>query len=342
MTSKSKINILSIESSCDDTSAAIISDGILLSNIMANQTIHEQYGGVVPELASRSHQQNIVPVVDAAIKKAEISVDEISAIAFTRGPGLLGSLLVGIAFTKGFALAKKIPIIEVNHLQGHILSPFIKEKNEDAVPTFPYLAMTVSGGHTQIVIVKDYFDMEIIGSTIDDAAGEAYDKCAKVMGLGYPGGPIIDQLATLGNPNAFALPIPNIKDLDFSFSGVKTAFLYLLKRNIAINSNFIQEHKNDLAASLQKNIVDILTLKLIKAAKKTKIDTITIGGGVAANSELRNRLTQIAEQQNWKLFLPARKFTTDNAAMIGIVGYYKFLRKEFSNFDVSPAARLTF
>lgn len=337
-----KINILAIESSCDDTSASIISDGILLSNVMANQTVHEKYGGVVPELASRSHQQNIVPVVDAAIKNANLTPDDISAIAFTRGPGLLGSLLVGSSFTKGFAIAKNIPIIEVNHLQGHILSPFIKEKAEDKVPSFPFLTMTVSGGHTQIVLVKDYFEMEILGSTIDDAAGEAYDKCAKVMGLGYPGGPIIDKLAKEGNSEAFDLPRPKIQGLNFSFSGLKTAFLYLLRDNLKEDKDFIEKNKEDLAASLQKTIVDILIGKLKKASRETGVKEISIGGGVAANSELRERITLEAEKQRWNLFLPHRKFTTDNAAMIGIVGYFKYLQKDFSDLNITPAARLKF
>ncbi len=335
-----RTNILAIESSCDDTSAAIISDGILLSNVLANQTVHEQYGGVVPELASRSHQQNIVPVVQTAIKNAGLKPDDISAIAFTRGPGLLGSLLVGTSFAKGFAIAQKIPIIEVNHLQGHILSPFIKETDNERVPSFPFLTMTVSGGHTQIVIVKDYFDMKIIGHTIDDAAGEAYDKCAKVMGLGYPGGPIIDKLAKQGNPLTFELPKPKIRGLNFSFSGLKTAFLYLLRDNIKKNKNFIEQNKQNLAASLQKTIVDILLGKLKRAANETNIKEIAIGGGVAANSELRKRITVMAEKEQWNLFLPKLNFTTDNAAMIGIVGYYKYLKKDFSNLKVTPDARL--
>ncbi|MEA3450460.1 MAG: tRNA (adenosine(37)-N6)-threonylcarbamoyltransferase complex transferase subunit TsaD, partial [Bacteroidota bacterium] len=314
--------ILAIESSCDDTSAAVFTDGILKSNIMAGQSIHEQYGGVVPELASRSHQQNIVPVVDAALKKAGISTNDVSAIAFTRGPGLLGSLLVGTSFAKGFAIAKNIPLIEVNHLQAHVLSPFIKENENEEIPTFPFLSMTVSGGHTQIVIVKDYFDMEIIGSTIDDAAGEAFDKCAKVMGLGYPGGPIIDKLAHQGNPDAFELPRPRVQGVNFSFSGLKTAFLYLLRDNIKIDSNFIEKNKADLAASLQKTIVDILVGKLRKASKETGIKTIALGGGVSANSGLRERLEQVAIKERWELFLPKLRFTTDNAAMISVVGYY--------------------
>jgi len=336
------INILAIESSCDDTSAAIITNGILKSNVIAGQKIHEQYGGVVPELASRSHQQNIVPVVDAALKDANIKPSEISAIGFTRGPGLLGSLLVGTSFAKGFSIAHNIPMIEVNHLQGHVLSPFIKEKEEDKVPNFPYLTMTVSGGHTQIVIVKDYFDMEIIGSTIDDAAGEAFDKCAKVMDLGYPGGPVIDRLAQLGNPNAFELPQPKIQGLNFSFSGLKTAFLYLLRDEVNKDPDFIEKNKEDLAASLQKTIIDILAGKLRKASRQTGITEISIGGGVAANSGLRDKITEFAEKNNWNLYLPQRKFTTDNAAMIGITAYFKFLKNEFTGLEVTPAARLKF
>ncbi len=339
---KMSINILAIESSCDDTSAAVISDGILLSNVTAGQKVHEQYGGVVPELASRSHQQNIVPVVDSALKQANLQASDISAIAFTRGPGLMGSLLVGTSFAKGFAIAQNIPLIEVNHLQGHILSPFIKLKKDDKVPSFPFLTMTVSGGHTQIVIVKDYFEMEIIGSTIDDAAGEAFDKCAKVMGLGYPGGPIIDKLAQEGNPLAFELPRPRIQGVNFSFSGLKTAFLYLLRDNLAKNPNFIEENKADLAASLQFTIVDILSSKLRKAHRETKIAEIATGGGVAANSGFRKRLQEYAEKYNWNLFLPDRKFTTDNAAMIGIVAYFKYHKKNFVGLDVTASARLNF
>lgn len=335
-------NILAIESSCDDTSAAILTNGILKSNVMAGQKVHEQYGGVVPELASRSHQANIIPVVDAAIKNANLKPEDISAIAFTRGPGLLGSLLVGTSFAKGFSIAHNIPLIEVNHLQGHILSPFIKENEDDKVPSFPYLTMTVSGGHTQIVIVKDYFDMEIIGSTIDDAAGEAFDKCAKVMGLGYPGGPIVDSLAKTGNAEAFELPRPKIQGLNFSFSGLKTAFLYLLRDEIKKNPDFIEQNKADLSASLQKTIVDILVGKLRRASRETGITEIAIGGGVAANSGLRDTLTEVAKKQNWNLFLPARKFTTDNAAMIGIVGYFKYLKNQFTDLNVIPAARLKF
>lgn len=336
------INILAIESSCDDTSAAILSNGILKSNIMAGQKIHELYGGVVPELASRSHQVNIIPVVDAALKHANLSPTDISAIAFTRGPGLLGSLLVGTSFAKGFAIAHNIQLIEVNHLQGHILSPFIKENENDKVPNFPFLTMTVSGGHTQIVIVKDYFEMEIIGSTIDDAAGEAFDKCAKVMNLGYPGGPIIDKLAAIGNSDAFILPKPKVQGLNFSFSGLKTAFLYLLKDKIKTEPDFINQNKADLAASLQKTIVEILSGKLRKASRETGITEIAIGGGVAANSGLRNKLQEFAQKNNWNLFMPPLKFTTDNAAMIAIVGHFKYLNNEFSDLKTTPAARLNF
>jgi len=336
------ITILAIESSCDDTSAAVFVDGILKSNLMAGQSVHQQYGGVVPELASRSHQQNIVPVVDTALKKAGVSANDVSAIAFTRGPGLLGSLLVGTSFAKGFAIAQNIPLIEVNHLQAHVLSSFIKEKEDEEIPKFPLLSMTVSGGHTQIVIVKDYFDMEIIGSTIDDAAGEAFDKCAKVMGLGYPGGPVIDKLAHQGNPDAFELPRPKVQGVNFSFSGLKTAFLYLLRDNIEKDSNFIENNKADLAASLQKTIIDILVGKLRKAARETGIKEITLGGGVSANSGLRKKLEQVAQKERWNLFLPKLRFTTDNAAMISVVGYYKYLKKDFADIDILPAARLKF
>ncbi len=334
------VNILAIESSCDDTSAAVLSDGFLLSNVMAGQKVHEKYGGVVPELASRSHQQNIVPVVDTALKEANLTPKDISAIAFTRGPGLIGSLLVGTSFAKGFAIAQGIKLIEVNHLNGHIFAPFILFEKNQKVPQFPFLSMTVSGGHTQIVLVRDYFDMQILGSTIDDAAGEAFDKCAKIMGLGYPGGPVIDKLAQQGNPSAFELPKPKIQGLNFSFSGLKTAFLYLLRDNLKENENFIEENKVDLAASLQSTIVDILAGKLRRAARETGIKEIAIGGGVAANSGLRNKLTEFAEKYHWNLFLPQLRFTTDNAAMIGIVGYFKYQRNEFVGLDILPKARM--
>ena len=338
-----KINILGIESSCDDTSAAIVSDGVLLSNVIASQEVHSAYGGVVPELASRAHQQNIIPVVDKAVKDAGISKDEISAVAFTRGPGLLGSLLVGVSFAKGFSLAGNIPMIEINHLQGHVLSQFVHEKGKEKEnPQFPFLTLLVSGGHTQIIKVKDYFDMEIIGTTIDDAAGEAFDKCAKVMGLGYPGGPVIDKHAHLGNPKAFHFAKPNIKGLDFSFSGLKTSFLYTLRDKIAENQNFIDENIDDLCASLQFTIINILIEKLDKAVKETGIKQITIGGGVAANSELRDTLTETAQKRGWKVFIPERKYTTDNAAMIAGAGYFKFLKHEFASMDLAPDARLKF
>ncbi len=335
--------ILGIESSCDDTSAAIIKDKFLLSNVIANQSVHNAYGGVVPELASRAHQQNIIPVVDKAIKDAGIQKSDINAVAFTRGPGLLGSLLVGTSFSKGFALSNNIPLIEVNHLQAHILSHFINEKGKDkATIKFPFLSLLVSGGHTQIVVVRDYFDMEIIGETIDDAAGEAFDKCAKVMGLDYPGGPVIDKLSKDGNPEAFIFPRPRAKGVNFSFSGLKTSFLYLLRDELKKNTNFINENKNDLAASLQKTIVDILLGKLRKAVKETGIKEVTIGGGVAANSELRNRLNVFAEKYRWTAHIPEKKFTTDNAAMIAITGYFKLLKGDFVEQNITPQARLVF
>ena len=337
------INILGIESSCDDTSAAIVSNGILLSNVIASQAVHSAYGGVVPELASRAHQQNIIPVVDQAIKQSGLTKDQISAVAFTRGPGLLGSLLVGVSFAKGFALAGNIPIIEINHLQGHVLSQFVHEKDKIAKnPDFPFLTLLVSGGHTQIIKVNDYFDMEIIGSTIDDAAGEAFDKCAKVMGLGYPGGPVIDKHAHQGNHDAFKFAKPHIKDLDFSFSGLKTSFLYTLRDEMKTNPNFIDENIDDLCASLQYTIISILIDKLKKAVKQTGIKQITIGGGVAANSELRDTLTETAKRCGWEVFIPERKYTTDNAAMIAGAGYFKYQKGEFATMDLAPDARLKF
>jgi len=334
---------LGIESSCDDTSAAVVSDGILLSNVIASQAVHSAYGGVVPELASRAHQQNIIPVVDQAIKQSGLGKDDITAVAFTRGPGLLGSLLVGTSFAKGFALAGNIPMIEVNHLQGHVLSQFVHEQGKDVEnPQFPFLTLLVSGGHTQIILVKDYFDMEIIGSTIDDAAGEAFDKCAKVMGLGYPGGPIIDRHAHIGNHDAFKFAKPHIQGLDFSFSGLKTSFLYTLRDAMVDDPDFIEHHIDDLCASLQYTIVSILIEKLAKAVKQTGIRQITIGGGVAANSELRDTLSETARRRGWKVFIPERKYTTDNAAMIAGAGYYKYLRGEFASMDLAPDARLKF
>lgn len=335
------ITILGIESSCDDTSAAVLRNGCLLSNVVAGQKVHEAYGGVVPELASRAHQQNIVPVVDQAIRQAGTGRDGISAVAFTRGPGLLGSLLVGTSFAKGFALSLNIPIIEVNHLQGHVLAHFIREEDvEFRAPAFPHLCLLVSGGNSQLVLVRDYLEMEVIGQTIDDAAGEAFDKCAKVMGMPYPGGPLIDRLAKEGNPAAFRFARPVIKDLDYSFSGLKTSFLYFLRDQLKRNSNFIEEHQRDLCASLQQAIIDILMDKLIKAAKRTGIREITVAGGVSANSGLQNALRKEAQKMHWNLFIPKFAFTMDNAAMIAITGYYKYLRGEFTGMDAVPFARM--
>jgi N6-L-threonylcarbamoyladenine synthase len=334
--------ILGIESSCDDTSAAVIKDGWLLSNLISNQKVHEAYGGVVPELASRAHQANIIPVVDQAIKQAGISNNDISAVAFTQGPGLLGSLLVGTSFAKGFALAQNIPLIEVNHLHGHILSHFIITSNETRLPKFPFLCLLVSGGHTQLVLVSDFDKMEIIGKTIDDAAGEAFDKCAKVMGLGYPGGPVVDRLAALGNANAFQFAKPMPKGLDFSFSGLKTSFLYFLRDSIKDNPNFIEERKTDLCASLQNTIVTILMDKLIAAAKSLGITEITLAGGVAANSGLRNATIEAGANYGWTTYIPEFRFTTDNAAMIAIAGHYKYLRGEYASHSSVPKARLPF
>lgn len=333
--------ILGIESSCDDTSAAIIKDGLLLSNITANQNVHNKYGGVVPELASRAHQANIIPVVDLAIKDAGVTADEISAIAFTRGPGLLGSLLVGSSFAKGFALAKNIPLIEVNHLQGHLAALFLREPgDEHDVPKFPYLTLLVSGGHTQIIIVRDFFDQEIIGQTIDDAAGEAFDKCAKIMGLGYPGGPVIDELAKKGKPDKFVFSKPKVENLDYSFSGLKTSFLYFVRDNSLENPNFVSENSTDLCASLQHTIIEILADKLIKAVKQTGITEVAIAGGVSANSGLRDALSLLAKKHNWTLHVPKFKYTTDNAAMIAISGYHKYLKKIFADQSTTAEARL--
>ena len=335
------IIILGIESSCDDTSASIIKDGYLLSNLIAGQKVHEAYGGVVPELASRVHQQNIIPVVDQAMKAANVIPSDISAVAFTRGPGLMGSLLVGSSFAKGFALSRNIPLIDINHLQGHVLVHFIKEKDKaNRHPKFPFLCLLVSGGHTQIIVVKSYLEMEIIGQTIDDAAGEAFDKCAKVMGLPYPGGPMIDKLAKEGNANAFKFSKPLINDLDFSFSGLKTSFLYFLRDRVKENPEFIEHNKADLCASLQHSIVNILIEKLAKAAKLTGIKQIALAGGVSANSGLRQAVKEEAEKRNWDLFVPEFKFTTDNAAMIAITGYFKYLIKEFASQDIAPLARM--
>ncbi|MBI5218698.1 MAG: tRNA (adenosine(37)-N6)-threonylcarbamoyltransferase complex transferase subunit TsaD [Bacteroidia bacterium] len=334
------ITILGIESSCDDTSASVIRDEEELSNVIAGQDVHIAYGGVVPELASRAHQQNIIPVVDLAIKKAEIEKSEINAIAFTRGPGLLGSLLVGTSFAKGLSLSLNVPLIQVNHLQGHVLSHFIKRNSDDSCqPSFPYLCLLVSGGHTEIIIVKDHFTMQSIGKSIDDAAGEAFDKCAKIMGLPYPGGIYIDNMAKAGNKNAFTFNKPRIPDYNFSFSGLKTSFLYFLRDRLKDNPDFIEENKSDLCASLQTTIIDILMDKLIKAVKQTQIHEIAISGGVAANSGLRETIALEAKKRKWKIHIPELKYTTDNAAMIAIAGYYKYLRKDFASQDITPLAR---
>ncbi|MDU1903852.1 MAG: tRNA (adenosine(37)-N6)-threonylcarbamoyltransferase complex transferase subunit TsaD [Dysgonomonas sp.] len=336
------INILGIESSCDDTAASVIQDGVLLSNIISSQKVHESYGGVVPELASRAHQQNIIPVVDEALKKAGITKDELTAIAFTRGPGLMGSLLVGTSFAKGLSTALDIPMIDVNHLQAHVLAHFIKENKEYThQPSFPFLCLLVSGGNSQIIVVKSHKEMEIIGQTIDDAAGEAFDKCAKVMGLGYPGGPIVDKLAKLGNPEKFKFNKPHIKGYDYSFSGLKTSFLYFLRDELKTNPNFIEENKEDLCASLQKTIVDILMDKLRKAAKELKIKEVAVAGGVSANSGLRTAFEEHAKQFGWKIFIPPFGYTTDNAAMVAISGYYKYLDNEFCSIDAAPYARVS-
>jgi N6-L-threonylcarbamoyladenine synthase len=342
MVKKQDIVILGIESSCDDTAAAIVRNELIISSEVANQTVHKEYGGIVPELASRAHQQNIIPVVDLAIKQAGINLNEISAIAFTRGPGLLGSLLVGSSFAKGFSLAKGIPLIEVNHLQGHVLAHFIKEKvSDNHSPEFPFLCLLVSGGNSQIIIVRDYLNMEIIGQTIDDAAGEAFDKCAKVIGLPYPGGPLIDKLAKEGNPKAIKFARPKIPGLDYSFSGLKTSFLYLIRDRLAENPNFIEENKADICASLQSTIIHVLMDKLKKAAIETGIRTIAVAGGVSANSGLRDALRKEAEKNKWRMYIPPVKFTTDNAAMISIAGYYKYLKGEFATQDVVPFSRVT-
>jgi len=336
------IIILGIESSCDDTSAAIIRNNLILSNEVAGQAVHIAYGGVVPELASRAHQQNIIPVVDLAIKKSGISMDEITAVAFTRGPGLLGSLLVGTSFAKGFALARKIPLIEVNHLQGHVLAHFVKEQSvEKKLPGFPFLCLLVSGGNSQIIIVRDHLDMEVIGQTIDDAAGEAFDKCAKVIGLPYPGGPMIDKLAKEGDPKAFKFAKPKLPGLDYSFSGLKTSFLYFIRDRMAENPNFIEDNKADICASLQYTIIEVLMTKVKQAAKETGIRTIAVAGGVSANSGLRQALLDAAEKYKWEMHIPAFKFTTDNAAMIAITGYYKYLKGEFATQDAVPYSRVS-
>ena len=374
ITQEGDIYILGIESSCDDTSAAVLKNGVLLSNVTASQAVHEAYGGVVPELASRAHQQNVVPVVDQAIKKAGITKEQLTAVAFTRGPGLMGSLLVGVSFAKGFARSLGIPLIDVNHLQGHVMAHFIREpeisgdskeavqttppdgtpprsalplcsaKNlgGEKIPPLPFLCLLVSGGNSQIVKVNAYNDMEVLGQTIDDAAGEAIDKCSKVMGLGYPGGPIIDKLARQGNPKAFKFAEPNIPDLDYSFSGLKTSFLYSLQKWVKDDPDFIEKHKEDIAASLEWTIVDILMKKLKKAVKQTGIKHVAVAGGVSANNGLRNAFHDAAKRYGWTIYIPKFSYTTDNAAMIGIVGYYKYLDKEFCPIDAPAFSKVTF
>lgn len=337
------VYILGIESSCDDTSAAVLRDGVLLSNVTASQDVHMSYGGVVPELASRAHQQNIVPVVAEALKRAGIEKEQLSAIAFTRGPGLMGSLLVGVSFTKGLAASLGIPMVDVNHLQGHVMAHFIKEADDDtSQPPFPFLCLLVSGGNSQIVKVNAYNDMEVIGQTIDDAAGEAIDKCSKVMGLGYPGGPIIDRLARQGNPKAYKFSEPNIPGLDYSFSGLKTSFLYNLRKWIAEEPDFIENHKEDIAASLEYTVVDILMKKLKLAVKQTGIKHVAVAGGVSANNGLRNAFYDAEKRYGWTIYIPKFSYTTDNAAMIGITGYYKYLDGEYCPIDAPAFSKVTF
>ena len=343
MDNNTDIYILGIESSCDDTSAAVLRNEVLLSNVTSSQAVHQSYGGVVPELASRAHQQNIVPVVDQALKKAGIEKEQLSAVAFTRGPGLMGSLLVGVSFAKGFARALGIPLVDVNHLQGHVLAHFIQEPDmQNAIPPFPFLCLLVSGGNSQIVKVNAYNDIEVLGQTIDDAAGEAIDKCSKVMGLGYPGGPIIDKLARQGNPAAFKFAEPHIPGLDYSFSGLKTSFLYSLQKWVKDDPNFIENHKEDLAASLEFTIVDILMKKLRLAVKQTGITHVAVAGGVSANSGLRNAFHEAAEKEGWTIYIPKFSYTTDNAAMIGITGYFKYLDKVFCSIDKPAFSKVTF
>ncbi|MCW5909278.1 MAG: tRNA (adenosine(37)-N6)-threonylcarbamoyltransferase complex transferase subunit TsaD [Chitinophagales bacterium] len=326
--------ILAIESSCDDTSAAVCKDAKILANVVAGQQVHEQWGGVVPELASRAHQQNIVPVVNAALKKAGIAAHEVNAVAFTRGPGLMGSLLVGVSFAKAFASALQVPIIEVNHMQAHILAHFIDNR-----PSFPFLCLTVSGGHTQLVLVKNFLEMEVLGETLDDAAGEAFDKTAKLLGLPYPGGPLMDKYAKDGNPENFFFPEPQVAELDFSFSGLKTSVLYFLQAEVKKNPAFIQENLYDLCAAIQKTIVDILLKKLQKAVAKTGVNEVALAGGVSANSELRRRFELLGKDKGWKTYIPKFEYCTDNAAMIAITGYYKYLNSDFASQDIEPLAR---
>ena len=331
--------ILAIESSCDDTSAAVLRDNRLLSNVIASQKVHEQYGGVVPELASRAHQQNIIPVVDAAIRQAGIVKKEIDAVGFTRGPGLLGSLLVGVSFAKSFAMALNIPLIEVNHLQAHVLSHFIVSSERATTPTFPFICLLVSGGHTQILLLKDYFDIECLGTTIDDAAGEAIDKAAKIMDLGYPGGPVIDRLAKEGNADAYKFATPHIEGYNYSFSGIKTSFLYFLRDRLKEEPNFIEEHKADLCASIQKTIVGFLLKKVERAALDYKVRQVAIAGGVSANSFLRSELQRICQKHHWQAFIPPFQFCTDNAAMVGIASYFKYLKGDFADLSLPPYTR---
>ena len=337
------VYILGIESSCDDTSAAVLRNGVILSNVTASQEVHKAYGGVVPELASRAHQQNVVPVVDQAIKRAGITKEQLSAVAFTRGPGLMGSLLVGVSFAKGFARALGIPLIDVNHLQGHVMAHFIKENEEDTnVPPFPFVCLLVSGGNSQIVKVNAYNDMEVLGQTIDDAAGEAIDKCSKVMGLGYPGGPIIDQLARQGNPKAYQFSEPHIPGLDYSFSGLKTSFLYNLRKWVAEDADFVEHHKEDLAASLEFTVVDILMKKLRLAVKETGIKHVAVAGGVSANTGLRNAFHDYAKRYGWTIYIPKFSYTTDNAAMIACVGTFKYHDHDFASIDLPAYSKVTF
>ena len=338
---ENKIYTLAIESSCDDTSAAILCNDVVLSNIVARQAIHEEYGGVVPELASRAHQQNIVPVVDVAIKKAGITKNDLNCIAFTQGPGLMGSLLVGGSFAKSMSMSLNIPLIAINHMKAHILAHFIDEEGYDK-PTFPFLALTISGGHTQIVKVNSFFDMEIIGETTDDAVGEAFDKSAKILGLPYPGGPLIDKYAKTGKADRFKFPEPQIPELNFSFSGLKTAILYFIKDNLTKNPDFLTENLEDICASVQQRIVSILLNKLEKAVIQYQVKAIAIAGGVSANSGLRNGLLALGEKNNWNVFIPKFEYCTDNAAMIAIAGYYKYLNKDFVGQDIAPLARMPF
>ncbi len=343
MEERKDIYILGIESSCDDTSAAVLRNGVLLSNVTASQDVHQAYGGVVPELASRAHQQNVVPVVDQAIKRAGITKEQLSAVAFTRGPGLIGSLLVGVSFAKGFARSLGIPLVDVNHLQGHVMAHFIKESDDDkSAPPLPFICLLVSGGNSQIVRVNAYNDMEVLGQTIDDAAGEAIDKCSKVMGLGYPGGPIIDKLARQGNPQAFKFAEPQIPGLDYSFSGLKTSFLYSLRDWVAAEPDFIERHKEDIAASLEHTIVDILMKKLRKAVKMTGVKHVAVAGGVSANNGLRAAFRDHAERYGWTIYIPKFSYTTDNAAMIGITGYFKYLDGVFCDIDAPAFSKVTF